>query len=128
MDINSKIVNGRPKGDLSFMWNKCLDAAISIINFPSDRLLGLQLRLDNSNLLIINVYMPWECPSNADHYGETLGEIHSIIDDSEADYVCIIGDLNADPNHQFFNPFTPTHILAKYHPAPRPFSLEFLKR
>ena len=103
MEVNEKIVSGRPKGGLTFLWNKSLDSCVSIKKYDSDRLLGLMLRLGNYTILIINVYMPYECQSNFDQYGILLGQLQSIIHDTTVDHVCLIGDFNAHPNRPFYN-------------------------
>ena len=114
MNVTNHIVPGRPKGGLSFLWNKSLDNCIKIVNYHSDRLLGLRLETNNTKILYINVYMPWEIHYNFDLYVQILGEIHSIIHDSTDDHFCIIGDLNAHPSRHFFNElsqFCQTHSL-----------------
>ena len=103
MNVSNHIVSGRPKGGLSFLWNKSLDNCIKIVNFDSDRLLGLRLETNNSKILYLNVYLPWENRSNFDEYVQLLGEIQSIIHESNDDHFCIIGDLNAHPSRQFYN-------------------------
>lgn len=103
MDVSSHIVVGRPHRGLSFMWHKSIDNAISIINYNSDRLLGLNFQSNNVKILFINVYLPYECHSNFDNYCQTLGDIFSITQDSEADQICILGDFNAHPNKLFYN-------------------------
>lgn len=103
MEVTENIVVGRPKGGLTFLWHKSLDNSVAIINYNSDRILGLQVSLGNCAILFINVYMPWECHSNADHYDLLLGQLQSIIHDSSADHICIIGDLNAHPNKPFYH-------------------------
>ena len=98
MQVTDQIIAGRPKGGLSFLWHKSLDNMIKVMTYRSDRLLGLQVTVGNSKILIINVYMPWENNNNFDHYCMILGELHSIIHDSPADHICIIGDLNSHPH------------------------------
>ena len=69
-------------------------------------MLGIQVAAGNTTVLIINVYMPWESHTNFDQYCMVLGDLQGIIQDSTADHVCIIGDLNAHPSRQFFNELT----------------------
>ena len=104
--VEEKIIRHRPYGGLSFLWKKSLDSCITIVNFENPRLLGMKLNLNNNVILILNVYMPWETQQHFDHYSLLLGEIQSIIEDSDANHYCIIGDLNAHPTRQFFNELT----------------------
>ena len=103
MNCNNNIIVGRPHGGLSFLWRKSLDDTVSIINYNSDRLLGLSLAVHNTSILFINVYMPYETRDHFDEFIQVLGEIHSIIQDTEADHICLVGDLNAHPDKNFFN-------------------------
>ena len=102
MDITSHIVSGRPKGGLCFLWNKSLDNYVRVINYDSERLLGLRLEVNNMKFLFINVYLPWESRLNFDEYVQLLGEIQSIIQDSNDDHFCILGDFNAHPTRHFY--------------------------
>ena len=114
MDPTEHILQGRPKGGLSFLWHKSLDKTVKIITYNTDRLLGLQVTLEDSCILFINVYFPWDNPSNFDQYCMTLGELQSIINDSTADHICIIGDFNAHPSRRFYDEllrFTQQQIL-----------------
>ena len=106
MDVTSGIISGRPRGGLCFLWDKALDNCVSVINFESDRLLGLRLEINNTKFLFINVYFPWENRLNFDQYVQLLGEIQSIIHDSDDDHFCILGDLNAHPTRHFYNELT----------------------
>ena len=106
IDPTVKIIKSRPYGGLTFLWRESLDEFISICNFESDRLLGLMLNINGCKILFINVYMPWYNRGNHlhfDHYVQLLGELQSIIHDSDADHFCIIGDFNAHPTRPFFN-------------------------
>ena len=103
INVTNKIVSHRPFGGLSFLWHKKLGKYINIINYDNDRLLGMKIAYPNHSILIINTYMPWENPNNFDDFAMLLGEILSIIDDSDADHYCIIGDLNAHPFRRFFD-------------------------
>lgn len=103
MDSTDYIIQGRPRGGLSFLWHKSLDKSVKVISLNSDRLLGLQVTLNDTSVLFINVYMPWESPSNFDHYCMLLGDLQSIINDSTADHACIIGDFNAHPTRRFYD-------------------------
>ena len=101
MDVNNKIIKGRPHGGLSFLWRKSIDDSVSIINYNSDRLLGLRLTVQNMTILFINVYMPWETPDHFDEFSQLLGLIDGITQDAEADHVCLLGDFNAHPTRPF---------------------------
>ena len=77
VDSNIEILTGRPYGGLSFMWHNSLDRFINIINYASDRLLGLCLKLDNCKILFLNVYLPYQDTNlcNFDHYVQSDAKV-----------------------------------------------------
>ena len=55
--------------------------------------------------MIINVYLPYQCPANEDNYIEKLGYIHAVIDELNTSYYVVFGDWNAnsrDPVNSLF--------------------------
>ena len=61
-----------------------------------DRIHGIEIKTNNGNILILNVYLPYECRNNYDEYMNYLGKIHGIIQSADTPYVFVIGDMNAD--------------------------------
>ena len=58
--------------------------------------------------------MPWETPDHFEEFNQLLGIIYSIIQDTEADHICLLGDFNAHPTRPFYNELTQfchTHSL-----------------
>ena len=102
MQTSTEIVRGRPHGGLSFLWKRKLDKYISVVNFDSDRLLGLKLHLNETVTLFVNVYMPYELHAHLDEHIAILGTIQSAIQEINIDHVCIIGDSNAHPTRNFY--------------------------
>ena len=55
--------------------------------------------------MIINVYLPYQCPANEDNYIEKLGYIHAVIDELNTSCYVVFGDWNAnirDPVNSLF--------------------------
>ena len=59
---------GRPYGGLSFLWRKSLGNSCKIIDFDDKRILGLEVTSSATELLLINVYLPYYSQENIDEY------------------------------------------------------------
>ena len=73
-----------------------------IVQYDDDRLLGLMFNLEETSVLLLNVYLPTESANNYDDYMSYLGKIVSIANDPDVDAICILGDFNASPGTGFF--------------------------
>ena len=58
VDMN-ELLQGRPYGGLSFLWRKSLDQNLKLITFDDDRIVGISLKAENKDLLLLNVYLPY---------------------------------------------------------------------
>ena len=67
----------------------------------------MKVNCSNINLLLVNVYFPFECSDNIDEYLECIGALTSIIDDATSSHICIVGDFNADIRKRQFG----QHVL-----------------
>ena len=90
---------GRPFGGNAILWHSNLALTFTPINTISNRICSVQVKSNNFNFVIINVYMP--CDDNSDSnvcmYGDVLSEISSIVSLYEDENEIIIGgDLNVD--------------------------------
>ena len=63
-DLTMGIVRGRIAGGVAILWHKKLDFVINIIRTQADRCIAVHLKLSNKELIILNVYTPYECPQN----------------------------------------------------------------
>ena len=68
VDVEKGVLRGRPYGGLGFLWRSTLDAHVTPVAMEEDRLLGLKVKTDTQELLIINVYMPTQNNQNYDEY------------------------------------------------------------
>ena len=64
---------GRPSGGTAVLWRKNLPA--TRITSHSGSIIGLKLDNDASEILLLNVYLPFCCPENFDAYQTYLGEL-----------------------------------------------------
>ena len=97
VNLNSGF-RGRPKGGLAILWRRFLNQYVRPIIF-SNRIMGIELSIEDKNILIINVYFP--CDYRDLHslilYRTVLAEMANIFDSSNADTIVIAGDMNCDP-------------------------------
>ena len=96
------IHRGRPHGGLSFMWSKSLTPFIDIVSYEDDRLLGLSFKHRDKSTLFINVYLPTNVRENVDRYLNYVGKISAIIEESQYENICLLGDFNASPGTDYF--------------------------
>ena len=79
------------------MWRRTLDTFIEPIIYDDEtRLLGLKITTYNATILLLNVYLPYQCDDNIDEYLAILGKIQAISDSFESTNIFIIGDFNAN--------------------------------
>ena len=97
MDVGAGLVVGRPRGGVSILWRKSLGHSCQVIQFDDSRILGRSLKIDNATYIILNVYLPYCSHENWPDYLLYMGKLASIIDNSEADGIAVIGDFNCDP-------------------------------
>ena len=72
-------LSGRPHGGLCFVWRRSLDTFIEHIIYDDEtRLLGLKITTSNATILLLNVYLPYQCDDNIDEYMATLGKTWAI--------------------------------------------------
>ena len=82
------------------LWRKNLPA--TRITSHSGSIIGLKLDNDASQILLLNVYLPYCCPENFDAYQTYLGELSSFCNINAALEIFILGDFNAGKGNQFW--------------------------
>jgi hypothetical protein len=96
IDHETDIHVGRPHGGLAILWRKSISKFCKIIEYNDNRLLGLELNSGNTVVLLVNVYMPYNSPSNHEDFLFYLHKIEHIISSHSSPYCYVIGDINAD--------------------------------
>ena len=79
---------------------------MSVVEFGDDRLLGLRCSIGGTNIMLVNVYLPTQCPENHDLYLSYMGKMEAIVRESDADCVCFLGDFNAAPYSLYYHYLT----------------------
>ena len=97
MDMGAGLLVGRPRGGVSILWRKSLGHLCKIVQYDDNRILGLSLQIGDAKYIILNVYLPFCSPENLPDYLLYMGKLASIVDNSEADGIAVVGDFNSDP-------------------------------
>ena len=92
---NLGLTVGRKYGGVAFLYNEDLKN-VRCINYNEDWILGLEITNNEKTILILNIYLPYECNDNNDAFLECLGKIQSIIQSSNNQCIYMIGDFNAN--------------------------------
>ncbi len=95
-DLTMGMVRGRISGGVATLWHKKLDSVINIIKVDVDWCFGVRVSCSSKELIILNVYAPYECHQNEDEYLSRLAFIGSFINGNNSASVFVVGDLNAD--------------------------------
>ena len=89
---------GRPKGGVAILWHKDLKLTFVPIITNSKRVCALNIKSDNCNIIMINVYMPNDNETEESYtmYGDIISEISSIMYTHDNCNFIFGGDFNVD--------------------------------
>ena len=91
-------MKGRPSGGIACLFKKGLGCTFEVLE-THPRYIVCNLKFDNKNVILINVYMPYDDGSSEciDNYLHVLALIENRLDNTKYDAIYISGDFNADP-------------------------------
>ena len=96
------------KGGVAFMWHNSLSNYITRLDIESDRICGLQLRLDRNNFVYtFQVYAPCSniCISDFRNFVDFLQSVISMYAENGSVVHVVMGDMNAHlQGHTFIKP------------------------
>jgi exonuclease III len=105
------VLVGRTFGGCTILWQANLLASVCPFKVDSRRVRAVRVCFDAWNLLLINVYMPYEDGAeNLDECINTLSLIEGIVDNNRDCHVIFVGDFNVD----FCLDWTHTASLSSY--------------
>ena len=85
----------RGQAGVAILWSKTLSDKISKLEVGNERIVAIQIELDNAKICLINTYLPTNKPESENAYTECLDVLHDIIDRFEQSHQIILcGDLN----------------------------------
>ena len=92
-------LEGRPYGGCAILYDNKINCKITPIKCKSNRIIAILLSWENFNIMIINVYMPYDTgcfDKEFKDYNDILNEISSIFFDNDVNHIIIGGDMNTD--------------------------------
>lgn len=98
---NGKKLTGRPYGGLALLVKSNLIKNVKPFKIIDSRILAITVNVNDSSLLVINVYFPVNSSQNAQLISNYIGKINSLVINHNGPYV-ILGDFNISPNHNNF--------------------------
>ena len=96
IDESDGIIQGRFSGGVALMWKSTISNCIKHIQLDVDWCVAIEVCTETSKFIIMNIYMPYQCPEHEDLYLEYLGFIKSFIDELHCTNFVIMGDFNAN--------------------------------
>ena len=96
IDSDNTVIKGRPFGGLAILWSKRLASACKIIEYDSNRFLGIEIIDEGRSFLLINVYLPFESVDNAEDFTYSLSYLDTIFSEFDSPYGYACGDFNAN--------------------------------
>ena len=96
-----QIDNARPKGGLAVLVPKNLRSECKSLVCISWRIQAVTMVINNSLVLLLNVYLPWDRQANGisddnKELIETLIEVESIMNNNKYDILVVAGDFNTE--------------------------------
>ena len=86
---------------IGVLWRKSISHACTICDLQDNKLLGIDIDINDDKLFILNIYLPYQSSDNFEKFCNYLGKIASIIAEKDTSNVVITGDFNAVVNTLF---------------------------
>ena len=102
MDPTEGIITGRPYGGVGILWDKQIDSIISILETGENWMTCVSLKIQDSKLFIISVYLPYEKNDNSEEFVNCLAKLESFIAECDSSSVYELGDFNTDITRNSF--------------------------
>ena len=90
------IIHGRYSGGVAFLWRTELSICIKQIELDVNWCVAIEVTIESTKFIILNVYLPYQKHEHEDLYLEQLGYIKSCIDEFNSTNLVIVGDFNAN--------------------------------
>ena len=96
MDLQSKIIKGRPYGGVGFLIRKSVFQFCTVKEYDDSRILGIEYTKEGTSMLLLCVYLPYQCNDNYDEYLNCMNKIVQIVFEYPNANVYVMGDFNSD--------------------------------
>ena len=95
-DAGDQLHSGHPPGGVAIFWKTCLESQINELKFNLDWIVGISIKSENREVILLCVYLPHQSHENEDEYLTKIGQLLSIINSFDCPNVIVTGDVNAD--------------------------------
>ena len=96
IDESENIIQGRYSGGVALLWRTELSKHIKQIKMDANWCVAIEVTIESTKFVILNVYMPYQKREHEDLYMEQLGYIKAFIEEINSTNLVIIGDFNAN--------------------------------
>ena len=93
---SDNIIQGSFSGGVAFLWRTELSKHIKQIKLDVNWCVAIEVSIESTKFVILNIYMPYQKIEHEDLYLEQLGYIKSFIDEMSSTNLAIVGDFNAN--------------------------------
>jgi len=94
---SSDVLSGRPFGGCAILWESNLFANVRPVDINSRRACAVRVSFESFELLLINVYMPYEdSDEKTDEFINTLALIEDAVANNSDCHIILGGDFNVD--------------------------------
>jgi len=109
VDTSVDVFIGRLFGGTGVLYRKQLAHAITVISTGDCRSTAFTLKSVLGPVLFVNVYMPTDYCDNEsyDNYVDSCAKVGSVVTESDAIYLAVVGDFNCSPGSRFYNCLQP---------------------
>ena len=75
MDLHSNIIKGLPYGGVGFLIRKSVFQFCTVKEYDGSRILGVDYTKEGTSMLLLCVYLPYQCKYNYDDYLNCMNPI-----------------------------------------------------
>ena len=96
VDLRNGLWVGNAPGGVAILYRKTLSSSINLIDLGHDWCTGISIKDGNKTVMIVTVYMTYQCVDNESEYLDKLGQLSAVMEDINTSSFLIIGDWNAN--------------------------------
>jgi len=94
---NKQLLSGRSFGGCAILWRANKFVKVEVLPVSSNRMYAIRICRNDCSLIIVNVYMPYECDDDAaDEFSFQLLLLEGLINDNADSHIIVGGDFNVD--------------------------------
>lgn len=95
-DALDGLVAGHPPGGVAILWRDSLDSRVKPLVTNLSWCSGIEIEDNQRKVVILSVYLPYQCNENEEKYLECLGELSALLQELDTTCYSVLGDWNAN--------------------------------